>query len=73
MWTDLSFNLLLMPTTSQVRCIERQLHLLQLPELAMLSDLYVQADAALTRAGWLPYVTLIAGVLVVYDCHQLVT
>jgi hypothetical protein len=39
---------------------------------AMLNDLYVQADAGQKRAGWLPYVTLIAGVLVVYGCHQLV-
>ena len=39
---------------------------------AMLSDLYIQADAGQKRAGWLPYATLIAGVLVVYGCHQLV-
>jgi hypothetical protein len=39
---------------------------------AMLSDLYIQADAGRKRAGWLPYATLIAGVLVVYGCHQLV-
>jgi hypothetical protein len=39
---------------------------------AMLNELHVQADAGLKRAGWLPYATLIAGVLVVYGCHQLV-
>ncbi|MEX5689147.1 APC family permease [Pseudomonas silesiensis] len=39
---------------------------------AMLNDLYIQADAGRKRAGWLPYATLIAGVLVVYGCHQLV-
>ncbi|WP_090184253.1 hypothetical protein [Pseudomonas arsenicoxydans] len=31
-----------------------------------------QADAGQKSAGWLPYATLIAGVLVVYGCHQLV-
>lgn len=35
---------------------------------AMLSDLYIQADAGQKRAGWLPYATLIAGVLVVAGC-----
>jgi len=39
---------------------------------AMLNDRYIQADAGQKRAGWLPYATLIAGVLVVYGCHQLV-
>lgn len=39
---------------------------------AMLTDLYIQADDGQRRAGWLPYATLIAGVLVVYGCHQLV-
>lgn len=39
---------------------------------AMLSDLYIQTDTGQKRAGWLPYATLIAGVLVVYGCHQLV-
>ena len=39
---------------------------------AMLSELHVQADAGQKRAGWLPYATLIAGVLVVYGCHELV-
>ncbi|MGX9566640.1 APC family permease [Pseudomonas sp. CFBP 5748] len=39
---------------------------------AMLNDLYVQADTGQKRAGWWPYLTLIAGVLVVYGSHQLV-
>ncbi|WAH61152.1 APC family permease [Pseudomonas silvicola] len=39
---------------------------------AMLSDLHLQADDSVRRAGVLPYVTLIAGVLVVYACHRLV-
>lgn len=38
---------------------------------AMLNDLYIEADSGQKRAGWLPYATLIAGVLVVYGCHQL--
>ena len=38
----------------------------------MLTDLYIQADDGQRRAGWLPYATLVAGVLVVYACHQLV-
>jgi amino acid transporter len=39
---------------------------------AMLSDLHIQADDGVKRAGVLPYVTLVAGVLVVYFCHSLV-
>ena len=39
---------------------------------AMLNDLYVQADTGQKRAGWWPYLTLVAGVLVVYGSHQLV-
>ncbi|MFS2156800.1 APC family permease [Pseudomonas sp. Pseusp122] len=39
---------------------------------AMLSDLHLQADGGSKRAGMLPYVTLLAGVLVVYFCHRLV-
>ena len=38
---------------------------------AMLNDLYIEADSGQKRAGRLPYATLIAGVLVVYGCHQL--
>ena len=39
---------------------------------AMMTDLYIQADDGAKRAGILPYVTLAAGVLVVYFCHRLV-
>jgi len=39
---------------------------------AMLTDLHLQADAGVKRAGVLPYVTLIAGALVVFFCHRLV-
>ena len=38
---------------------------------AMMTDLYIQADDGARRAGILPYVTLAAGVLVVYFCHRL--
>ena len=39
---------------------------------AMMTDLHIQADDGAKRAGILPYVTLAAGVLVVYFCHRLV-
>lgn len=39
---------------------------------AMLTDLHIQADDGAKRAGVWPYVTLVAGVLVVYFCHRLV-
>jgi len=38
----------------------------------MMTDLHIQADDGAKRAGILPYVTLAAGVLVVYFCHRLV-
>lgn len=66
--TGLLLALLILPVFCFRHCVQDKG---RFPE-AMLSDLYIQTDAGQKRAGWLPYATLIVGVLVVYGCHQLV-
>ncbi|WP_223447896.1 amino acid permease [Pseudomonas sp. BF-R-19] len=72
MWTDRSFKLLLALLILPVFCYRHYVQDKGRFPQAMLSDLYIQADAGQKRAGWLPYVTLISVVLVVCGCHQLV-
>jgi hypothetical protein len=66
--TGLLLALLILPVFCYRHYVQDKGHFPQ----AMLSELHVQADAGQKRAGWLPYATLIAGVLVVYGCHELV-